>query len=80
MGTTIIIWCQAFSAAVFVAVGQPVFDSVLRSYIRDHAPRVDVEAVITAGATGLRDTVTREQLPDVLKAYNEACTRVFVSP
>ncbi|KAL4749480.1 hypothetical protein BDW72DRAFT_204746 [Aspergillus terricola var. indicus] len=40
-------------------------------------PSLDSAAVMHAGATGLRDMVTEEQLPAVLDTYNEALVKVF---
>jgi len=78
MGTTVIVFGQALSAGLFVAVGQPVFEAVLRRYVMRHIPSVDPNKVTEAGATGLRNVAGPEVLELLREAYNHACTRVFV--
>ena len=79
MGSTMIVFSQSFSASVFLAVGQAVFNTCLRSELVKLAPPIDVNALITVGATSIRGAVAPEQLSGVLDAYNFAVTRVFVS-
>ncbi|KAF2706114.1 MFS general substrate transporter [Pleomassaria siparia CBS 279.74] len=77
LGTTVIIFGQAFSAGLFVAVGQPVFEATLRPFLLEHVPSVDADKVIAAGASGLHSVAGPEILPLLREAYNHACTRVF---
>jgi hypothetical protein len=80
MGTTVIVFGQAFSAGLFVAVAQPVFESVLRPYLAQHMPSLDVQRVIEAGANGLPTVAASPgELQLLREAYSHACTRVFVS-
>jgi hypothetical protein len=79
LGTTVIIFGQAFSAGLFVAVGQPVFEAFLKDFLLQHFSTIEVERVIAAGANGLHSLADPEALPLLREAYNYACTRVFVS-
>ncbi|KAF2682399.1 MFS general substrate transporter [Lentithecium fluviatile CBS 122367] len=78
LGTTVIIFGQAFSAGLFVAVGQLVFEATLRPFLLQHITSVDAEQVIAAGASGLHEVAGLEVLPLLKEAYNHACTRDFV--
>lgn len=79
MGTTVIIFGQSLSAALFIAVAQPVFESKLRSYLIFQASGLNPDNVIHAGAAALQSVASPEQLPLLRNAYNYACTHVFVS-
>lgn len=77
-GTTFVVFGQAFSVALFVAVAQPVFESVLRPYLQRNVPSVDAQKVIDAGASGLQAIAGPGELLLLREAYSHACTRVFV--
>ena len=79
VGTSIVILAQAFSAAVFLAIGQVVFQAVLRRDLAVYAPAADQTAILNAGVTKFRQVVQPGDLNGVLEAYNGAVTRVFVS-
>lgn len=46
-------------------------------YIHQLAPDVDPQTVIDAGATHFRDVVGKDDLTNVLLAYNHAITQTF---
>ena len=79
IGTSIVILAQALSAAVFLAIGQVVFQAVLRRDLAVYAPAADEHAILIAGVTRFRQVVQPGDLNGVLEAYNGAVTRVFVS-
>ncbi|RAQ41629.1 MFS multidrug transporter [Aspergillus flavus] len=68
---------QTLGGAIFLAVGQVIFAQALRVKIPQHAPAVDPETVIGAGATSFRDVVSLQDLPGVLTAYAKSVDRVF---
>jgi hypothetical protein len=77
IGISIVTFFQFFGGSLFVAIAETVFSSVLRSELVKSAPGVDVAAVIAAGSAAVRHTVTPEQLPGVLGAFNKAITSTF---
>ncbi|KAI0521401.1 MFS general substrate transporter [Xylaria bambusicola] len=77
MATSILSFSQTLSSSIFLAVAQNVFQNQLIKNLAAQAPEVDAAAVINQGATALRKTVTAEQLPTVLVAYNEAIIQTF---
>lgn len=80
VGTSIVVFCQFFGGAVFLALAETDFSSSLREALRKFAPDVDAGLIFEVGATGVRGAVSREQLPGVLVAYNRAIKNTFVSP
>lgn len=79
IGTSIVVFCQFFGSACGLALAETDFSSSLKSALRKYAPGVNAELVSELGAVGVRGAVGTEQLPGVLKAYNEAVTYTFVS-
>ena len=79
IGTSIVVFSQFFGSACGLALAETDFSSSLKSALRKYAPGVNAELVSELGAVGLRGAVGSEQLPGVLKAYNEAVTHTFVS-
>jgi hypothetical protein len=79
VGTSIVVFCQFFGGALFLALAQMDFSSSLGVSLREYAPGVNETLINSVGATGVRGAVTAEQLPGVLRAYNQAVRNTFVS-
>ncbi|KAE8147304.1 major facilitator superfamily domain-containing protein [Aspergillus avenaceus] len=75
--TALILFTQTLGGALFVSVGQNVFQNQLHKNIASQAPGVNANMVINAGATALRQAVSKDMLPAVLKAYNDSITQTF---
>jgi len=76
--TSIAVFFQFFGGAIFLAIGENIFVSSLVKNLHIHAPQVDAQMVVVAGAEGLRKVV--EAGPDLqgaLLAYNVAITQTF---
>jgi hypothetical protein len=67
------------AGSVAITIAQTVFQNELGPALSKYAPGVNVESILSAGATGFRAVVPSDQLTDVLIAYNEALVKVFVS-
>ena len=70
-------FCQIFGGAIILAIAETIFDNILKTDIPKFAPGVNPETIITAGATAIRQTVSKAQLPGVLKAYSNGFDGVF---
>lgn len=68
-----------FGGALFVSLGQTVLINRLPPALAKYLPQVSPQAVINAGATNARGSVPESVLPDLILAYNQAITQVFVS-
>jgi hypothetical protein len=77
IGQALIIFEQTFGGAFFLAIGQTLFNSSLGKGLQKYAPSVDAQAIIHAGASGVRDVVSSQELSGVLTAYNEAIKHEF---
>ncbi|KAL3426835.1 efflux pump [Phlyctema vagabunda] len=77
IGMSLIVFCQTFGGSLFLAFAQTIFNSGLIHGLRKHAPDVNPEVVITAGATAFRKVVAPEEIPGILEAYNLAINHNF---
>ncbi|CAI7653381.1 unnamed protein product [Penicillium pancosmium] len=77
VGMAILMFTQTLSGAVFLTFADVIFSSGLKTLIPRDAPNADLVAIIAAGATGMRDVVSADDLPGVLKAYAGSVDRVF---
>ncbi|KAJ5792036.1 MFS toxin efflux pump [Penicillium pulvis] len=73
VGTAAVMFFQTLGGAVFVAVGQSIFQNGLLTGIAAHTIGVDPSAIISAGATEMRDVLSTlgrlDQLDGVIRAY-----------
>ncbi|MCJ1312245.1 hypothetical protein MMC25_005919 [Agyrium rufum] len=69
--------CQQLGGAVFLSVGNNLFDAKLASGFAS-IPGLDIGAVSSSGATDLRKMVPAALLPHVLDAYNAALQHTFI--
>lgn len=76
VGMACAFFLQTLGSALFVALGQAVFQSVLTTKLNG-VSGLDVSSIINTGATQLRTMVDADLLPSVLDGYNTAITRVF---
>lgn len=84
IGLAVMVFGTSIGGAIFVSVGQNVFNSGLLSALAVKVPQVDAELLLQSGASSIREVVAKaygndpQILQAVLEAYNEALTRVFV--
>ncbi|KAE8381295.1 major facilitator superfamily domain-containing protein [Aspergillus bertholletiae] len=73
VGTAAVMFFQTLGGALFIAVGQSVFQNGLIDGIREYAPTVDPRAIVGAGATEMRHVLAAlgqlDQLDAVIEAY-----------
>jgi hypothetical protein len=69
-------FCQTLGGAVFISVGNNIFDSRLARDLT-RIPGINVGSVVKTGATDLRKMVSSSMLPQVLMAYNVALRATF---
>ncbi|KAI1077635.1 MFS general substrate transporter [Whalleya microplaca] len=79
VGTAAVVASQSLGGAVFISVGNSVFQNRLRSLLEEtHLPGVDVKAIISAGAIAFRKMVPTDELPALLQQYNSALHTVLL--
>lgn len=75
---SLLTFTQTLGGAVMLSCGQTIFGNSLKDTIPQYAKRVSPDAIIAAGATGIRKVVTNpKQLAGVLVAYSKSIDRVF---
>lgn len=77
LGMALIMFVQMFGGSFFLTLAQTIFTQSLVSGLKEYAPTVNAQAVISAGATSFRKVVKSEDLMGVLQAYNEAINHEF---
>ncbi|KAJ9209391.1 hypothetical protein DTO166G4_9020 [Paecilomyces variotii] len=77
LGISGITCAQILGSSIFISAGSNLLNAQLRSGISTGLPRLDVETILRAGATGLRAVVPPADLNPVLDIYNDALRSVF---
>ncbi|KAJ1717154.1 efflux pump antibiotic resistance protein [Aspergillus flavus] len=77
IGTAVVIFTENLSAAVFVSVAQNVFSNQLRTNLATYVPEADASAILSGGATDIKNFVPQELYQGVLFAYNKALDQTF---
>lgn len=79
IGTALVLFSQNLSGAIFVSVGISIVRNRLLAGFHDpQFAGVDIQAIITAGATDLRRLVNMSQLQPLSTLYNSALQNVFI--
>jgi hypothetical protein len=76
VATSLVVFSQVLSGAVFISIAQSVFENRLVANVLKMAPMLDPALVVQAGPTRLRESFPRN-LDIVLQAYNGAITQTF---
>lgn len=81
VGTAAVMFLQTLGGAIFLAVGQSVFQNGLQAGIRVHAPQINPSIIFEAGATEMRNVLATldqlDQLDGVIKAYMSGLRDTF---
>ncbi|KAI0598451.1 major facilitator superfamily domain-containing protein [Biscogniauxia sp. FL1348] len=80
VGTAAVVASQSLGGAVFISVGNSIFQNRLRAVAGEtDIPGLDIKGIIEGGAIAFRHMVSAEQLPMLLEKYNEALQSVFLA-
>ncbi|CAM1503053.1 Fc.00g078290.m01.CDS01 [Cosmosporella sp. VM-42] len=77
IATAVLVFSQTFGGAVFITVANVIFNNKLKDELVSRLPHLSADAIIAAGATGLRDAVSTEDLPGALAAYAKGVDSTF---
>jgi hypothetical protein len=73
IGTVSVMFFQTFGAALFLTVGQSVFQNGMINGLKKYAPELDPKVMVHTGATAIRGVLEQlgqeDQLTNALKAY-----------
>ncbi|RWA08554.1 hypothetical protein EKO27_g6554 [Xylaria grammica] len=76
VGLSAISFAISIGAALIISISQNIFTNLLRDGLSD-IPSVDIDSIISHGATDLLKAIPSSQKDRVLGAYNWAVTRTF---
>ncbi|KAJ5921345.1 MFS general substrate transporter [Penicillium verhagenii] len=77
LGATSLLFMISASCAIFLAIGDAIFEAQLRKHLNGVVSATLVEEVISTGATHVRSVIPDESLSVVIAAYSKAVTQVF---
>lgn len=77
-GTAAIVFFQSLGGALFISVGQNIFNNQLIAGIKEIAPEITPMELLQVGATSLKTVFSEELMPKVLIAYNDALTTTYI--
>ena len=80
VGVAVIAFAQTIGAAIFISIGQSVFNNKLLLELHKHASMIDPAAVVANGASGLIqfiESLYPQDVSEVLLAYNNALIQTF---
>ena len=78
IGATTLLAGISTSCAIFLSIGQTLFNARLSTDLSHVVPADVVTRVVSVGATSVRSVVGANDLPAVLQAYSKTVTQVFV--
>lgn len=79
LGATTLLTIISTSCAIFLAIGEAVFQRNLAAYLSEVTTPDIVQDIISGGATNIGSVVNGADLPAIINAYSKAVTQVFVS-
>ena len=77
VATALVMFFQQLGGAIFIAIGQAVFQNKLIPKMEAINPSLRPIEIVSAGATGLKSLVNPDQLPAVLDAYAKSLNSTF---
>ena len=78
IGIALMFFVQQLGGCIFVTVGQTILSNILVSELTG-VPGIDPSQIVNQGATELASVVASGNIVLVQRAYNSACTRIFLA-
>lgn len=77
IGLSFLQFVSFFAGSTFITVSQTLLENGLISGLKDILPDLNPSAISGGGASAVRDLVSSDQLPVVLRVYNDALRSVW---
>ena len=77
IGLSFLQFISFFAGSTFITVSQTLLENGLISGLKDILPDLDPSTISGGGASAIRDLVSSDQLPIVLRVYNDALRSVW---
>lgn len=81
IATSVLVFTQTLSGAIFISVAQNVFQTGLVKYLHKMVANVDPADVVQTGAADLYEVMSKrypDDIDGILDAYNKALQQVFL--
>jgi len=69
---------QYLGTGIFLELGNTIFDALLRHQIAVHAPGVNADAILAAGATKFRKVINPDDVAGVVQAYANSLDPIYI--
>ena len=79
MGSSTLLAIISTSCAIFMAIGQAVFNQRLKSNLGTMVSQDVLNEIAKYGVTNVRSLVSASELPGVIQEYSKAVTQVWVN-
>lgn len=79
LGSSTLLTLISTSCAIFLAIGQTIFQGRLQTNMVGVVSNDVVQEIINSGVTNVRSLVDESQLPTLIQQYSLSVTQVFVS-
>lgn len=79
LGASTLLSIISTSCAIFMAIGQAVFQKQLQNNLQDVLPQDTVTKIIDSGVTDLSSLVESSVLSETIAGYSLSVTQIFVS-
>lgn len=73
-----VMFFNSLGGALSISIAQNIFVNTLGKEIPKFAPGLDAALIANAGATNLRQVVSKQLLPGVLEGYNRSIVTAFI--
>ncbi len=82
LGTSAMMFMMTMSGAIFLNVSQNLFTNHLVSELRQRAPNVNPQDVVSSGAYGIRETMGKlysaDDVQQIIASYMQALKQIFL--
>lgn len=79
IGTSLVIFAQSLSGSIFVSIGNSLLRNQLSVRLsEERLPGVNINEILSVGATEVRNKIPVEELAQFLVIYNDALQKLFI--
>ncbi|KAI1437619.1 MFS general substrate transporter [Xylaria sp. CBS 124048] len=79
VGTALVTFMQTIGGALFVSVGNSLFNNKLVEELAHRLPDVNTQDIVSAGSRNIKDIFPADIVPDIILSYNSALRTTFIA-
>lgn len=77
IGLSFLQFINFFAGSTFITVSQTLLENGLIAGLKDILPNLDARNISSGGASAIRDMISPDQLPNVLRVYNNSIRSIW---